>query len=58
MAPRANIQNAVDKLVPRGVTEIEAVPLFVSSWSTVITPTKYLPGLRTEAPTVLVNYAR
>ena len=58
MATRANIQNAVDKLVARGVTEIVAVPLFVSSWSTVITSTEYLLGLRPEAPAALANYAK
>jgi sirohydrochlorin cobaltochelatase len=40
MATRANIQGAIDKLVARGVTEIVAVPLFISSWSTVITSTE------------------
>lgn len=44
MATRANIHSAIDKLVARGVTEIVAVPLFVSSWSTVITSTEYLLG--------------
>src|SRR5688500_16647113 len=37
MATRANIQRAVDRLVARGASEITAVPLFVSSWSSVIT---------------------
>jgi len=58
MATRANIQSAIDKLVARGVTEIVAVPLFVSSWSTVITSTEYLLGLRAEAPAALANYAK
>jgi sirohydrochlorin ferrochelatase len=58
MATRATIQSAVDKLVARGVTEIVAVPLFVSSWSTVITSTEYLLGLRAEAPAALANYAK
>jgi sirohydrochlorin ferrochelatase len=58
MATRANIQAAVDRLVARGVTEIVAVPLFVSSWSSVITSTEYLLGLRTEAPAALATYAR
>ena len=39
MATRENIQTAIDRLVARGVTEIIAVPLFVSSWSSVITST-------------------
>ena len=50
MATRANIQAAVDRLAARGVTEIVAVPLFVSSWSSVVTSTEYLLGLRAEAP--------
>ena len=58
MATRANIQDAVDKLIARGVTEIVAVPLFVSSWSTVITATEYLLGLRAEAPAALAVFAK
>jgi hypothetical protein len=58
MASRATIQAAVDKLVARGVTEIVAVPLFVSSWSSVITSTEYLLGLRDEAPADLAIFAR
>ena len=58
MAARASIQAAVDRLVARGVTEIVAVPLFVSSWSSVITSTEYLLGLRAEAPPALAAYAR
>jgi hypothetical protein len=58
MATRANIQAAVDRLAARGVTEIVAVPLFVSSWSSVITSTEYLLGLRAEAPAALAVYAK
>jgi sirohydrochlorin ferrochelatase len=58
MATRANIQGAVDKLVARGVTEIVAVPLFVSSWSSVITSTEYLLGLRPDAPAALAAFAK
>ena len=58
MATRANIQTAIDKLAARGVTEIIAVPLFVSSWSSVITSTEYLLGLRKEAPAALAAYAK
>jgi sirohydrochlorin cobaltochelatase len=58
MATRANIQSAVDRLVARGVTEIVAVPLFVSSWSSVITSTEYLLGLRAEAPPALAHFAK
>jgi sirohydrochlorin ferrochelatase len=58
MAARASIQGAVDRLVARGVSEIVAVPLFVSSWSTVITSTEYLLGLRAEAPAALAVFAK
>ena len=58
MASRASIQGAVDKLVARGVTEIVAVPLFVSSHSSVITSTEYLLGLRAEAPKDLAIFAK
>ena len=58
MASRASIQRAVDKLAARGVTEIVAVPLFVSSHSSVITSTEYLLGLRAEAPKDLAIFAK
>jgi sirohydrochlorin ferrochelatase len=58
MASRASIQSAVDKLAARGVTEIVAVPLFVSSHSSVITSTEYLLGLRAEAPKDLAIFAK
>lgn len=58
MATRANIQSAIDRLSARGATEIVAVPLFVSSWSSVITSTEYLLGLRKEAPAALASYAK
>jgi len=58
MATRATIQAAVDRLVARGVTEIVAVPLFVSSWSSVITSTEYLLGQRADPPAALATYAK
>ena len=58
MAARGNIQAAIDRLVARGVTQIVAVPLFVSSWSSVITSTEYLLGLRREAPAALAAFAK
>ncbi len=58
MASRASIQRAVDKLAARGVTEIVAVPLFVSSHSSVITSTEYLLGLRKEAPKDMAIFAK
>lgn len=58
MATRANIQSAVDRLEARGVTAIVAVPLFVSSHSSVITATEYLLGLRREMPDALKAFAK
>jgi sirohydrochlorin ferrochelatase len=58
MASRASIQSAVDKLAARGVTEIVAVPLFVSSHSSVITSTEFLLGLRNDAPKDLAIFAK
>ena len=57
MATRANIAAALDRLVARGVTSIVAVPLFVSSHSSVITSTEYLLGLRAEMPPDLKAFA-
>lgn len=50
MAARSSLQAGIDRLVARGVTEIVAVPLFVSSHSSVIDSTAYLLGLRKDAP--------
>lgn len=58
MATRANIQGAIDRLVARKVTSIVAVPLFVSSYSSVMTSTEYLLGLRTDQPRELALFAR
>ena len=58
MATRASLQAAVDRLRARGVTDIVAVPLFVSSWSSVITSTEYLLGQRAVAPPELEIYAK
>jgi sirohydrochlorin ferrochelatase len=58
MASRAAIQTAIDKLTARGVTDIVAVPLFVSSYSSVITSTEYLLGLRADAPADLARFAK
>lgn len=57
MATRANIQAAIDRLEARGVTGIVAVPLFISSHSSVITSTEYLLGLRAEMPPDLKIFA-
>jgi len=58
MATRRNLQAAVDRLVARGVSDIVAVPLFISSWSSVVTSTEYLLGLRAEAPAALAIFAK
>lgn len=58
MATRANIQAAADRLAERGATEIVAVPLFVSSHSSVVRSTEYLLGLRAEAPAEMAIFAK
>jgi hypothetical protein len=58
MATRANIQAAVDRLAARGVTAIVAVPLFVSSWSSVVASSEYLLGQRADAPADLATFAK
>lgn len=58
MATRATIQAAVDRLVERGSREIVAVPLFISSHSSVIDSTQYLVGARADAPADLAVFAR
>jgi sirohydrochlorin ferrochelatase len=57
MADRSTLQAGIDKLAARGVTAIVAVPLFVSSHSSVIESTKYLLGLRADAPAELADFA-
>jgi sirohydrochlorin ferrochelatase len=57
MATRANIQRAIDALVDRGVSRIVAVPLFISSHSSVVTSTEYLLGLRADMPPDLTKFA-
>jgi sirohydrochlorin ferrochelatase len=58
MASRQTMQAAIDRLSERGVREITAVPLFISSHSSVIESTRYLLGLRSEAPADLAVFAR
>ena len=58
MATRSAIQAGIDRLVSRGATEVVAVPLFISSWSSVITSTEYLLGQRAEAPAALASFAK
>lgn len=58
MATKRNIQSAIEKLQGQGVTSIVAVPLFISSNSSVITSTEYLLGLRKEAPKDLALFAK
>ncbi len=50
MATKSSIQYAVDKLLRRGVQRIIAVPLFISSYSSVIASTEWLFGLRPDMP--------
>jgi hypothetical protein len=57
MASRPSIQAAVDKLVERRVSRIVAVPLFISSHSSVVTSTAYLLGARQDMPADLKIFA-
>lgn len=56
MADRVAMQSGIDKLAARGVQEIVAVPLFISSHSSVIESIKYLLALRPDAPAELADY--
>jgi sirohydrochlorin ferrochelatase len=58
MASRSSIQSAVERLTARGAKSIVAVPLFISSHSSVITSTEYLLGLRAVAPPALRAFAK
>lgn len=58
MASKRSLQLAVDTLADRGVSEIIAVPLFISSHSSVITSTEYLLGLRKLAPPELAIFSK
>jgi sirohydrochlorin ferrochelatase len=58
MADRSTMQGAVGRLATRGVERIVAVPLFVSSHSSVIESSEYLLGARPEAPPALAIFAR
>ena len=58
MANKRTIRDAVDRLAQREVSSIVAVPLFVSSHSSVMRATEYLLGSRDEAPPELQAFAR
>ncbi|MGQ0763983.1 MAG: sirohydrochlorin chelatase [Acidobacteriota bacterium] len=58
MATKRTMQEGIDKLIARGAGEIVAVPLFISSYSSVITSTEFLLGLRKEAPADLASFAK
>ena len=58
MANKRTIQEALRRLEERDVTEVVAVPLFVSSHSSVFRATEYLLGSREDAPPQLEAFAR
>lgn len=58
MAHRNTIAEAVERLNRQGVDRIVAVPLFVSSHSSIFDATAYLLGLRAEAPPELELFNR
>ena len=58
MASKRTIQDAVDRLLERDVDGIVAVPLFISSHSSIIRATEYLLAVREEAVPELAIFAR
>ncbi len=50
MANKRTIRDALDRLADRDVASVVAVPLFISSHSSVMRATEYLLGTRDEAP--------
>lgn len=58
MANKRAIQDALHRLEQRDVSEVLAVPLFVSSHSSVFRATEYLLGSRDDAPPQLEAFAR
>ena len=58
MANKRTIQEALDRLAEREVASVVAVPLFVSSHSSVMRATEYLLGSREEAPPQMEAFAR
>ena len=58
MAIKRTIQDAVDRLLEREVDGIVAVPLFISSHSSIIRATEYLLAVREEAVPELAILAR
>ena len=58
MANKRTIQEALDRLAEHEVPSIVAVPLFISSHSSVMRATEYLLGSRDEAPPQMEALAR
>ena len=58
MANKRAIEDAVARLAERDVTEIVAVPLFISSHSSVMRATEYLLGHRDDAPPQMEAFGR
>ncbi|MCY4076457.1 MAG: hypothetical protein OXH04_13625 [Acidobacteria bacterium] len=58
MANKRTIQEALGRLAEHDVTSIVAVPLFISSHSSVMRATEYLLGSRDEAPPQMEAFAR
>jgi sirohydrochlorin ferrochelatase len=58
MADRTAMQQAVGRLTQRGVGRIVAVPLFISSHSSVFESSQFLLKARAEAPPALAIFAK
>ena len=58
MANKRTIEDALDRLAERNISNVVAVPLFVSSHSSVMRATEYLLGSRSDAPPQLEAFGR
>ena len=58
MANKRTIRDALDRLAEREVASVIAVPLFISSHSSVMRATEYLLGTRDEAPPQMEAFGR
>ncbi len=58
MANKRTIEDALDRLAERNISNVVAVPLFVSSHSSVMRATEYLLGSRSDAPPEMEAFGR
>ena len=58
MANKRTLEDALDRLAERNISNVVAVPLFVSSHSSVMRATEYLLGSRGDAPPEMEAFGR